>query len=89
MKRLVLGIGVVLAAGLFSGVVLGYWYSQRNYVNCYPYHINKTNIQMTRLEEKKNIIPIAILGSGPAGLSAAIYGARSNIYTVVFQGAQP
>ncbi len=37
----------------------------------------------------KIYIPIAVLGSGPAGASAAIYGARSNMTTVVFQGSRP
>lgn len=39
--------------------------------------------------EKENIIPLVILGSGPAGLSAAIYGVWSNIKTVVIQGPTP
>ena len=36
-----------------------------------------------------NIIPIAVIGSGPSGLSAALYGARSHIYTIVFMGDKP
>jgi len=38
---------------------------------------------------KKNIISIAIIGSGPAGLSAALYAARASFYTVVFDGPKP
>lgn len=34
-------------------------------------------------------IPIVVVGSGPAGSSVAIYGARSMMTTVVFQGPKP
>lgn len=36
-----------------------------------------------------NIVPIAIIGSGCAGLSSAIYSARANIKTVVIAGPKP
>lgn len=35
---------------------------------------------------KSNLLPVAIVGSGPAGLSAAVYTARAKIKTVVFAG---
>ncbi|HBL98757.1 TPA: hypothetical protein DDZ86_03885 [Candidatus Dependentiae bacterium] len=41
------------------------------------------------LAGKEQIVPIAILGSGPAGLAAALYGARGGVHTVVFEGKQP
>ncbi|MFA6066026.1 MAG: FAD-dependent oxidoreductase [Candidatus Babeliaceae bacterium] len=41
------------------------------------------------LATHNNIIPLAIIGSGPAGLSAALYGARGKIHTIVFEGKQP
>lgn len=50
----------------------------------------KDNIyNLENLKNKKNIIPLAILGSGPAGISAGIYGARSGIKTVIFTGPNP
>lgn len=40
------------------------------------------------IDEKSNIVPVAIIGGGSAGLSAAIYGARSGFHTVVFEGEE-
>ncbi len=39
--------------------------------------------------KKSNVVPIVILGSGPAGLSAALYGARGRIRTLVIAGEKP
>ncbi len=41
------------------------------------------------IEGKKNIIPVAVIGGGPAGLAATIPPARGGFYTVAFQGPKP
>lgn len=41
------------------------------------------------IEDKQNIVPIVVIGSGPAGLTAAMYGARAHMHTVVFTGKLP
>jgi len=65
-------------------------------VSCFYSHGNdqlKNSVSLSfdlkALEGKAPIIDIAILGSGPAGLNAAIYGRRSNFATYVFHGEKP
>jgi len=37
----------------------------------------------------ENLMPVVIIGGGPAGLSAALYTARANFKTIVFEGNEP
>ncbi|MDR3550238.1 MAG: FAD-dependent oxidoreductase [Candidatus Babeliales bacterium] len=47
------------------------------------------DIDIANAANKENIVPILIIGSGPAGLCAAIYGVRGNIKVLVVHGPLP
>lgn len=42
-----------------------------------------------QLKNKKNLVDVAIVGSGPAGWSSAVYAARFGYYTLVLAGPVP
>jgi thioredoxin reductase (NADPH) len=46
-------------------------------------------IDMQKIVQKENVVAILVIGSGCSGYSAAIYGARGKINTVVLTGDQP
>lgn len=51
-----------------------------------PLDSSRYSFDLKRAFNKKNVIPIAIIGSGPAGLTAAMYGKRLGYPTTVFTG---
>lgn len=72
--------GIVVAAASFVGY--------KSYVR---YVHDKTNldIRLSRVQGVDNLVPFLVIGSGPACLSAALYGARTNTRTVVLRGNKP
>ncbi len=74
-------VGIIVVSGVFIHGWMGH--AARKHHSTHP------NIDVNLIADKENIIPIAIIGSGPAGLSAALYGARGNTKTVVINGNKP
>ena len=53
--------------------------------------LGKKNLDfnVAHVRGKEHVVPFLVLGSGPAALSAALYGARARIKTVVLRGNKP
>lgn len=49
----------------------------------------KHRYDFRKLDDKKNVFPIVIIGSGPAGLTAGLYGARAKKKTLIIEGTKP
>lgn len=48
-----------------------------------------TSLDINSALQKDTIVPLLIIGSGPAGLTAGIYGIRGMVKTVIIQGTEP
>lgn len=49
----------------------------------------KQQYDFRKLDDKKNVFPIVVIGSGPAGLTAGLYGARAKKKTLIIEGTKP
>lgn len=52
-------------------------------------HVNLSFFDIDKLHNLENIVPIAVLGSGPAGQCAALYAGRAGFDTIVWEGSLP
>lgn len=85
-KTVVRVIGMVVMIALFAGSFVGAY----RHKNMKVAHGDiDADIELSDAFGKKNLIPMVIVGSGPAGLSAAIYGRRGGLKTVVVEGNEP
>jgi thioredoxin reductase (NADPH) len=82
MPKWVLFLAIISALG---GVV-GYITKGKSYTVSHELLISYS---VSNLRNKNNIVDIAVLGSGPAGWSAALYGARLGHKTLVISGPEP
>ena len=78
-------IKLLLISLLLGGGLVIKWYIQ----NQASFDRRYSGINIEKAYDTDNLIPVAILGSGPAGLSASIYSGRANIKTVVVHGNKP
>lgn len=78
MRKKVL-IAVLASLASFAVILTGYFSFKAIAHNKRPYKVEDAL-------GKSNILPVAIIGSGPAGLSAAVYTSRAKLKTIVFTG---
>jgi len=56
---------------------------------CFTQNKHDLDLDLTSALKLDNVVPVAIIGSGPAGLSAALYIARAGMKACLFGGPTP
>lgn len=83
-KRRFVGVVTIVA----TVIVGASWWLTHRYISQRRGH-HTVRVDQEALARLDNIVPVAIIGSGCAGLSSAVYGARAHFYTAVFEGKKP
>lgn len=76
---------LIVTAGICTAGLAGFIGYKLYYKKTYPSY----KLSAEQLQKVPNLIPVAIIGGGPAGLSAALFTTREHYHTVVFQGPKP
>lgn len=83
----------IIALACFGVVILSSCWSMRNGESIASSTVTSTSasfpIEMAQAVRYTNVVDMLIIGSGPAGLSAAEYGARNKLKTVIIEGINP
>jgi len=87
INRTVVFGAVMIFLSLLAGLAFGYRRCWSD--TCKAQSKPKHHINIKRVLDKENVVPVLIIGSGPAALSAALYTARGGIDTWLTEGPKP
>lgn len=80
-------LGVLFVVVIFSGVGVVYFLKKQ----IPGTHVvdDTSKYDLKKVQGMENVVPFLVIGSGPASLSAALYGARTRVRTVCLRGNKP